>query len=348
MLAIKNVGIIRNQSVFENIQSFLRNYEKRSKNTGIAYENDIRLFFRVLKHKELEQLSEEDLKVSLPEIFQYQNLLIESGEYKNSTINRKINTIKSLYSYLKGCEYDVNPFVFKQIKDLPNDTKNIGFLTPDEVWLLADLALQEQRDGLKKRALILTAGTTSIRKSAIRKLKMSHFRKSEDDDHTYIIESDFFDKSKLIEKRIHEKLYFLIKEAHGDKGEDELIFDISDTAIDDMMKRLIKKAGFDPKRNLSFHSLRKAAIMWVDEFTNGDMVAITAQGDWTSPTVAYTNYINKKRKTNLAGIGMFEDSDNSIYDELTREEMLCLLKSIGNGLGAQLRSKAKEILKNRN
>jgi site-specific recombinase XerD len=347
MLALENVEILRNKSVFENIQTFIRYRSKRSKNTAKAYENDIRLFFKIVKHKELERLTPEDLKISLPEAYEYQNVLVDSGEFKNNTVNRKVNVIKSLYFFLKGCEYKVNPFVFKQVKDLPDDTENIDFLTPDEVWLLADLALTEQRDGLKKRALILTAGTTSIRKNAIRKLKLSHFKKSEEKENTYIIETDFFDKSKLIRKEIHENLYKLIKEAHGNKSEDEIIFDISNTAIDEMMKRLIKKAGFDPKRNISFHSLRKAGVMWVDEFTNGDMVAITAQGNWSSPTVAYNNYINKKRKVNLAGVGMFEYNDDSIFDELTREEMLKLLKSVGNGLGAQLKSKAKEIIDNR-
>lgn len=353
MNTLMNVEILTNQSVRDYIVTFVNS---KSKNTAQSYMRNISNFFRSVKHKELNQLIDSDLNIDILVIMKYRNLLVESGQYKNNTINQMIKSIKSFYDFLKGTsKYSyLETGFFKNFDDLPDDTENIDIFSPEEAWILAELALAEQRDGLKKKALILTAAATGIRKDALRQLTLSNFKKSKFKENVYIISSNgrgtknrVLDKSKMIEKEIHFELYNMIKEAHGNNDETAIIFDLSSTAIDDMMKRLVKKAGFDNRQNLSFHSLRKTGVMWVDEYTNGDAIAITAQGNWANPETAYRSYIDRKRKINLAGVGMFEKIDNDIYNELSRDELIQLLKSVGNGLGAQLRDKAKKIIENR-
>jgi len=47
-------------------------------------------------------------------------------------------------------------------------------------------------------------------------------------------------------------------------------------------------------------------------------------------------------------MAMFENIPESIFDELTREELLQLVKSIKNGTGYILKREAKKIIENRN
>lgn len=347
--SLHNVAILNTGMVNGHIISFINNKANRSMNTAEAYDKDIRLFFKLVKNKNIEQLEIVDVKVKLSDLLDYQTLLKDSNKYKNNTINRMIASVKSLYSFLKANEYDVNPFIFKEVKELSDDTKTIGFISPDEVKYIAELALDEKHNGIQKKALILLAASTSIRKDAVLNIRYGHIIKHENKNNVYVIgSSELFDKGKMVQgKEIHKDIYDMLISFQGNKQHSDLVFDVSPTAIDTMIKRLCIKAGFDPNRNISWHSLRKAGVMWTDEATNGDIIAITAQGGWSSPTVAYKSYIDKKRKVNLAGEGMFENVDETVFDELSRDEMLTLLKGFGNGFGTQLRRKAQELVDGR-
>ena len=348
---LHNVISMNSDSVYSRIMTFINNKSKRGGTTGEEYLRDIKLFFKVMKNKEIEDLTCEDIEISLPELLEYQNILIDSGKYKNNTINRKFASLKSLYNYLKACKFNVDPMVFEGVDDLPDDTENIGYLSSDEAKLLAELAYRtEKHKPLEKKVLILLAASTSMRKSAILNIRFCNIKKHETKKDVYVIESNgkntrLFDKSKVVKgKEIHAELYKMILQLKGNRLDTDKIFTIPASTIDLMIKRLCKRAGFDPNRNISFHSLKKAGIKWVREATNGDPVAIQAQGGWSSLAVA-NHYLEPE--ANMAGIGMFEKIDKNIFKELTREEMLELLESFGDGLGYRLYRKAKEIIEKR-
>ncbi|MNW55260.1 hypothetical protein D3C74_329080 [compost metagenome] len=151
----------------------------------------------------------------------------------------------------------------------------------------------------------------------------------------------------MIYKEIHPYLYNLLLGLKRNDDPNDNIFTLSYGSLNDMIIRLCKKAGLNPQRNLSFHSLRKSGVRLVDEMTNGDKVAIMSQGGWSSFDVGYKSYIGQERKVNLAGIAMFEDINESVFEELTQEEMLGLLKSFGNGFGILLRREAQKIINKR-
>lgn len=347
MSALTNVSVLNHTNVFFHINTFLRSIRDKSSNTAENYERDIRTFFRVMKNKEIEEIIDEDIVIKLPDLMQYRTLLLESKQYKNTTINRMMASLESLYRFLRASEYNVNPFIFNKFK-LPDDTNHIGIITPSEAVQLSKLALFERYNGLEIKALIMLAASTSIRKSAINKIKYSHIRPHTTKKNVYLIEGDqLFDKGKEVVKEIHSVLYQELLDLRSDKQRDDYIFTISPSSLDAIIKRLCKKAGFDEDRNLSWHSLRKTGVMFVDEATNGDMVAITAQGNWSSPTVAYNSYIGPQRKVNLAGTAMFETMDDNVLEELSKEEMLQLLRSFEGGLGYQIKKKAQEIIENR-
>lgn len=345
--ASNNVARLKTNNVYSSIRTFLRSKGLSSANTEREYEADIRQFFKFIRNKEIEELVEADLHVVKSDILDYQVYLSEEKDYQNTTVNRKINTLRSLYEHLKGDDYDVNPYVMK-IKDLPDDTKHIGFLSPDEAWLLADLALKTERENAKmKYALILTAASTSLRKTAILNLCYSDIYPTNEED-KYVIrceDKDRMDKGKTIEKQIHKDLYQLLLDIKDTKYNDDKIFHIDNMIISKMMKRLCEKAGLDPRRNISFHSLKKAGVRYADETSGGDIKAIVAQGGWSSPAVYLKHYAEKPM--NIAGMGMFEKTDPDIFKQLTHEECVQLLESVGNGLGQQLRRTARKMIEER-
>lgn len=342
MNALENVSILKQPTtVYSHINTWLNSNATLSSNTTEGYERYIRMFFKTIRNgKKIEDLQPADLKIDLPLMLEYQNLLVKSKKYKNSSINFMIDTIRSLYGYLKAIEYDVNTYIFREVKYLSDDTFHIGSLNPDETLKLSEMALREKRNGLMKKAMILVAATTSIRKDAITHLKLSHIRKNNEIEGMYIIEDDtLFDKGRMICKDLNGDIYDLLVEVHGSKQECESIFDISPSGIDQLMDRLCDKAGIDPKRRISFHSLKKTGVQWVYDVYG--LRAAQKQAGHASPETTSKSYLKEER--NLAA-NMFNQVDENIFDELSRDEMLVLLRSFGNGVGSQLRGKAKEII----
>jgi integrase len=325
---------------------FLQSAANSSEHTYRKYKKDIEDFFLYVRNKEIENLTLEDIKVVNAEVLDYQNYL--SKRYKNSTTNGKFNAIKSLYKFFKQNELDVNPYAVS-VKDLPDDSQRTGGLTKEEAFLLADLALHyETHNRYMKYALILTAFATSIRIGALVKLEYKHIRPCENDPDKYIINPDFLDKGKEIYKEIHADVYnamLLAREKDPRKRKDDRIFTMDTKGANEMMKRLFKIAGFDPRRKITFHSIRKGATDYAYEVSGGDMAVVTAQGNWSSPATAYKHYM--KKQVNIVGMAAFEKIDDDIFDQLSHEELLQLVKKQKNGLGLRLKREAQEIVNGR-
>lgn len=346
-IAIQNVTKLNSNRVYNHIISFLNGKRNNSKNTAKAYEADIKQFFLYYKGKTIEQLDFNDLAVLMSDIYDYRTYLSNIKKYKNNVVNQKISAIRSLYRFLKGNGYDVNPEAF-DIGNLQDDSKKRGFLNLDEVLRLAELAIEcETHNKYMKRALIFTAFATSMREDALLKLRYSDIRPSEDPN-KYIIEPDYLDKGKKIYKEIHAKVYNYLVEAREKDvrvRKDDKIFTMDTKGIQQMMKRLCEKAGFDPRRNITFHSIRKAGADFVYEITGGDIFAVTSQGNWSNPKTVHDRYL--KQQANVAGMAAFEIIDDDIFEQLTHDELLKLVKSIKSGLGIKLKREAKYILDNR-
>jgi integrase len=342
-----------NNTVFAHIQSFLRSKGLKSKNTQTTYEADIRQFFSYMRDKPIEELSSSDLLFVNSDILDYQIYLSEDyrdehgNPYKNTTVNRKMASLQSLYAFLKRNEYPVNVEAMK-VDPLPDDSNGYGFLTFDEAEQLAQLALTEREMGKEKRALILLATRTSLRKNALLSLKYSDIRQSEYDSNVYIIEVQDMkqrsDKGKKIVKEISAKMYNILLEIKNEKYNDDLIFHIDPKYVNDMMNRLTKKLGIDPRRNVTFHSLKKAGVGFVKDLTN-DIEAASDQAGHSSILTTKKYYLEEKK--NVAGLAMDENIPADIFRQLSHTECIELLESIENGLGLQLKRKAQSIIQNR-
>jgi hypothetical protein len=59
----------------------------------------------------------------------------------------------------------------------------------------------------------------------------------------------------------------------------------------------------------------------------------------------YKKYISKKRNYgSMASVRIDEEIDNTIFDELTHEQLLEMVKGMKNGIGYVLREEASKIL----
>ena len=326
------VRLDHKNEVYKAIVSFLEKKEMKSKNTKDAYERDIRQFFKYMRGKDIEELLEEDLKFKNADMVHYQSYLYKTLKYSNTTINRKINTILALYSYLESQEFDVKPEVLK-VEELAEDSKPIGSLELDEVYLMLSI-LGDSRREKEMKAFILISLQTSLRKDAVLNLNVSQIMKTKENEVMIMA----YDKGKQHFKEIDQETYDLLMEL---KLEDGKFFTIPKRTLDYNFKSLCKKIGIDPLRRVSIHSLKKAGVDYVKEAT-GDLQAAQEQAGHSSPTTTAKYYV--KRPKNLLPKLLQVREYKNIFRELTHEECIQLLESFTNGIEYQLKLKAKEII----
>lgn len=328
-----NVTKLNQSSVYADILSFLNNKGLRSLKTKQEYESDVRQFFLYTRNKPIEQLIITDLRFKNAEMIDYQyylstqyiNPTTKKG-YKNTSVNRKIASIQSLYMFLRKNDYDVNVEAMK-LDLLSDDSEGYGFLTFEEAEHLALLALNERQKGNEKHLIIKLATRTSLREKALLTLKWGDIRVSEDDSNVYKIQvSDSLrqDKGKRIYKEISKIMYDMLLKIRNNKSDNDYIFTLDAKYMPDMMNRLTSMMNIDSRRNIKFHSLKKAGVNYVYEITNGDIYAASAQAQHSSITTTAKYYV--KQKKNMAGVLMDQNLSDSILDDATKEELLFIIK----------------------
>lgn len=331
------VRLDHKNEVYKAILAFLVDKGKESNNTRDAYERDLKHFFMYTRGKKLEDLNEKDLIFKKSDIIYYQTYLSKELGYSNTTVNRKINTIRSLYTFLKSEEFDVKPEVLS-INDLEEDSKPIGFLEVDEVYAMMELLGDSRRDK-EMKAYLTVSLQTSLRKSAILKLHEKQILKNEKDE--FIIMT--IDKGKQQFKEIDEETYELLMEL---KNEDGTFFTIPQRTLEYRFHRLCEKIGIDPRRNVKPHSLKKAGVNYVKEATN-DLQAAQEQAGHSSPEITAKWYTKKPKNVLSKLLKIRNEEYKDIFKKLTHEECIQLLESFTNGIEYQLKMKAKKIIDSR-
>jgi integrase len=335
MLPQEKVSELKSYDVYEDIMAFLDEFDQKSNdkrrnrtgknsksNTRITYEAAIREFFHIVLNKEIEHLTEDDLKtLKKRDIINYRKQLQDNGN-SNSTINKKMASIKSCFRFLNG-EHEVNTAIL-ELKRLDENTVHYGIMNQTEAELFAETAYNTEREKpYLKKMLILFAIRTSFRLDEILNVKWNSF---EEVDGVYKV-SVRGKRNKLVTNAISAKLYNQIlelkeinKKTKWD-GDPEIVFQIDEKTIHFMMKRLLNKLGISPDRNLVFHSFRKVAINWELETSNGDIRKAAQQGNHSSIETTYRNYIDQTRDyTQAAGVRMEEELDLNFLNNLTIED----------------------------
>ncbi|MBU7316129.1 tyrosine-type recombinase/integrase [Paenibacillus oleatilyticus] len=281
---------------------------------------------------EIETINENGKRTRLlnKHVEKYKQYLKERNS--DSSIRRKIYGIRSLYKFLRINGYDVDHMIF-ETSTLKKKTKGYGFYSPVEVKRLATEALKE-RDGEELSTLILLAATTSLRLNALLGLEWLNIIKHEesglylvntidkgDQEATRPFEQDLFDKLFLIRNRT---------------GSDKLFPNLKPDKVEKSIIRLNERLGLNPIRKLRFHSLRKAAIKY-EMRTTGNLRRAKDQGGHNSAQVLLEDYTEAEDDyASRAGILMMKTIDESVFDSVGKEELLCMIKEINYGVYQQL------------
>ncbi|MFC8688176.1 tyrosine-type recombinase/integrase [Brevibacillus porteri] len=329
--AVNNVVGFHNKSVHSTITSFLEYKGDRSINTQKAYEKDIKLFFMYARGKELPLLEESDLNFSPEDVIKYRNHLrrlkkksSDEAKYKNKSINRMIDSLRSLYDFLERCKYDVDKSAFA-LDDLPeNDSEEIGYLTLEELEQMVELA-KTLPNGLQKSLLIELGWKTSIRMDALLSITWKDFKKVKDD--IWLVRA--VDKGNEVrEMPITDEFYNRILILKGDASLTDRVFQMGSTTVFETVETLKKLIGITEDRRVSFHSVRKFLIDLMVEY--GDLKAAMAQSGHKNIQTLWNHYAKKQKDYEaMAGIMIERRYNEAALEEVSKEELLAIIKADG-------------------
>ena len=156
----------------ERFLKHIYNRNSGSEHTVSAYKRDIDEFINFLNSENIDSFEECDRIAVLNYIAFLRNKINKSGYLKNSSIARKLCSLRSLYAYLN--EYigiNNNPFVYiktpKQSKRIPE------FLFQDELDQLFNSIDLNSDEGIRNRAMLELMYASGLRVSEVVNLKVS-------------------------------------------------------------------------------------------------------------------------------------------------------------------------------
>ena len=335
-MAVANVAVLNKNNVFRVIQTFILSMSINSKKTAQEYEADIRQFFKIMRNKDIEELTDHDLKVTHQEAQEYQYIMRQ--KYSANTVNRKISSLRSLYNKLKANDFDVNPLAFDLNKIKNTETNSYDVLTVDEALRMIEEA-KKLNNGEEKSLLIELAVMTSIRLEALINLTWANFVEKGD---FYLVQ--VFDKGrKFDEKPIKKDLYHRLLRLKKDNT--NKVFSISKRTVERAVKELAKRMGMED-RNITFHSLKKVGVNWILE-TTGDIVLAAKQGNHSTINTTYKYYVDKKKKyDNYAGLTIGEKPDLNILKQVDIETIIKAISAMSVDVQQSLVNKIKSEMDN--
>ncbi|WP_064198998.1 tyrosine-type recombinase/integrase [Brevibacillus brevis] len=328
--AVNNIVGFNNRSVYSTITSFLEYKGDRSDDTQKAYKKDIKIFFMYTRNKNIDQLEVIDLEFTIEDVIKYRNYLgglkKADGErkYVNKSINRMIDSLRSLYSYLERAKYDVDKSAFA-LDDLPeHDSKEIGYLTLEEIEQMIEHA-KSLPNGTEKYIFWELGWKTSIRINALLSITWEDFRKVNDD---IVIVRAIEKGNEIREMPITNEFYQRILEIRGNAKPTDRVFKFGSTTVFNTMEILKERIGISEDREVSFHSVRKFLIDLMVDL--GDLKAAMAQSGHKSIETLWKHYANKQKDyESMAGVMIERTLNEAALDEMSKEELLAIIKADG-------------------
>lgn len=350
MLAEKVVKFENESSkIYDQIQKWLNKHGYNSDNTKRDYERDVKHFFKLMKDKQIEHLTLNDVQLTLDDFEDYINELYtmvddkEERKYTNKTINRKVAAVKGMIKYLAGKkldgEYIVKDVAYMSlINSLPENSQHHGILESNEVFRMAELALEERFKGNNKRLAILFSYDTCARKSDVLNLKWSDFEVKDD----VVVVNGIGKGNKVFRKSISRDFYeeiLTLKEGGVDN-----VFQLTEKNIDNMMPRLKDKMGISPERHIVFHSLRKAGSTFIFRVTNDLLQAKKALNhsnvNTTQLYLETTEYSHA-----IGGVSSAKNINHNAYKEADHDTLLEAIELMNADIRLLLNLKLNELAK---
>jgi integrase len=343
MSAVENVYSLPINSVYKDITTFLRDQD--SEHTRKNYERAIRYFFTYMRQgKRLEDLTVGDLKFRNADVKEYR-LHLKDKCASAGTANLYLAALQSLYDFFER-NYEGIRAASVKVDFLTYNPQSYGKLTVQEAEMMAELA-KEELNGHEKYCLIRLAYTTSFRKETLLSLQWSDFKKHPTRP-IYLITTDITKGEKEHTRPISEDLYgelLKIKESKRyQKYNDNKVFHFNNSTVQEMMDKLREKMGFTPEDKIVFHSLRSVmAVFAVETLKDYKMAKEQLNHSDINTTInSYTEAYDDYEA--MPGVLVEQKVSDDVFDALTRDELLSLLKSQTNGVLLGLKIGAKKML----
>lgn len=325
---IQGIGI---NNVYTDIMAFLNQYE--SNKTRNEYRRDVQEFFHYICGKDLELLlpndviSRKGMPITKKCVIEYRNYLTSKGN-SEGTINRKMSATRSMYKFLQGEGYDIDHMIFalKPLKYIPD---SYDALTKEEVILLADY-LKKQRHGDELYAFVYLAVMTSFRVDAILNIDKKKNIKKDKNSEFYLVTTVGKKKQKKT-MPIEPWLFELLSDFTDDS---RLFGNLTVDIVHDAITKAAKVLGFEGR--IVTHSLRKVAPTFGQENGNSVKMDMEQTGHASVQTFMSTYVKEKINYEDLAGIQMFRNIDETVFDDLSKGELLSLLKNVNQNAYNQL------------
>lgn len=156
----------------ERFLSYIDHINTGSKHTIDAYHRDIYEFVEYLKAENVEDFEDVDRILVMNYVASLRNRNGIDGSMKNSSVARKLSSLRSFYRYLN--EYigvSKNPFLYLKS---PKTAKRIPeFLFYDEMDIFLSSIDEQSEDGIRNRAMFELMYACGLRVSEVVSLKLS-------------------------------------------------------------------------------------------------------------------------------------------------------------------------------
>jgi len=340
----KNIMAIRLHKV-EPIKYYIKgeleNFLKsKSENTAKNYLGDIKQFCLYMFKKECQFVTVEDLaSITGDDLVCYRNHLQES--MKGTSANRKIKSVRSFYKYVEADHPDVRTAIFNKVEKVKeNDKKGWGELTLEEVNEMIQ-RVKSYNNGDELSVLFEVAFITAIRLDALLTLNYEEnvFLKNEDGKNIWVI--DVIDKDKKHIKSISNDLKSKL-DSLGRFGRERVFGNLHEHKVGDAIRSLVVEMGIDPRRNIRFHSFKKASINFVLDMT-GDIKQAQLHGNHSSAKTTLDSYVRRSNKLSAQpSYYIGTELDTSPLNELSKEELLSLIENSSVSTKIELLNKIKQ------
>lgn len=321
------------------IDTFLDDKKARSENTYTNYKIDIEQFFYFLFKRHYSFLTVQDIEnITSDDVVSYRVQLKQEGKV-NSTVNRKIASIRKLFGYLEATYPKIRKAIFNVVEKMKeNDTSAYGVLTWDEGTQMVRLA-KTKKDGDKLSLMIELAIITCYRLNVLLELNLNNIHienKGGQDYHVIKV----VDKGEKHNKPISPKMYERLLEIATDNNEP--LFPFSVHTIGRRFKDLVEEMELDQRRNIKFHSLKKCGINFVFDST-GDIMMAQKQGNHKSANTTMKSYLEHKTDySKMPSYTMDMEIDLKPLEQLSKEELLDLISKATTGTQLELLRKINQ------
>lgn len=336
----QNIVLLQNKeskTVFNRIMNFL--LDKNSELTRTAYEEDIRDFFKSVIHKEVEELSVEDLSsFDEDDVVAYKNAM--KIAYSAGTINRKLSAMRSLYRKLSASrelrESGVDSNVFN-VENVKGEVNGYGSLTWEETKEMIE-RVKSYTHGDEKSLIIEFAAKTGFRIESILSITRDNFHYDDKNDIwiVKIIGKHHKEDKKPIKPEFHDRImanYNIEKES---------VFSLTGKTMRLTIRKLCEEMNIDSKRNITFHSLKKMGVNYILGHT-GDIKAAQRYANHSNAATTLNAYAEMNEDlSEMPSLRMGEETDISILKNLSKRELLKLISESNETVKQRLVTDAKK------